>query len=80
MVFVVPLASTEAQPAAVSVPPKVSVVCAPHGLHFDPARAPGCVLCRRSSLPARVDTSPALVFCVGSVAVLLTTCAAYFLR
>jgi uncharacterized protein len=25
--------------------------CALHGLHFDPSRASGCVVCRRSSLP-----------------------------
>jgi hypothetical protein len=31
-------------------------------------------------MPAQAATSPALVFGLGSVAVLVLTCAAYFLR
>lgn len=80
MILVAPLAAPDAQPFAVSVPPKASAVCAPHGLRFDPTCAAGCVLCRRSSLPAQSAISPALVFGLGSVAVLLLTCAAYLLR
>ena len=59
---------------------KASAVCAPHGLRFDPSCSSGCVICRRSSLPAQSAASPALLFLAATAVVVLLTCAAYLLR
>jgi hypothetical protein len=59
---------------------KATAICAPHGLRFDPSSASGCVICRRSSLPAQSSASPARWFLAATAVVVLLTCAAYLLR
>jgi hypothetical protein len=65
-----------------------AVKCEKHGLHYDPSRMDGCVICRREaggggttvSMAARSDGSMKKALAITAVLLLLTTACLYFVH
>lgn len=63
----------------------VAVKCEKHGLHYDPSRMDGCVICRReagggTAAVRKADGSMGRALAVTAVLLLLTTACLYFLH
>lgn len=64
----------------------VAVKCEKHGLHYDPSRMEGCVICRREAGGGTARTASASggpmgkALAVTAVLLLLTTACLYFLH
>ena len=62
-----------------------AVKCEKHGLHYDPSRMDGCVICRReagggTAAAGKADGSMGRALAVTAVLLLLTTACLYFLH
>ena len=63
--------------------PTTAVKCEKHGLHYDPSRMDGCVICRREaggSTAAPSDGSMGRALTITAVLLLLTTACLYFVH
>ena len=56
------------------------VTCAAHGLHYDPAKSSGCVLCRKSQRPAAPARTGKWLLVGGALASLACAAAAWVVR
>lgn len=57
-----------------------SVTCAAHGLHYDPAKSSGCVLCRKSQRPVVPGPAAKWVLVGGALASVTVAAAAWLAR
>lgn len=63
----------------------VAVKCEKHGLHYDPARMDGCVICRREAgggtgAARKADGAMGRALAVTALLLLLTTACLYFVH